>query len=331
MSKPIDPIGVKPTVYDVVSTSQAGKDPGANFSDILTGTLKDRVVTQSLMPNMSGLSGMNAMPGAYTPSALAGMENALLATANTGEMSGAHLMLFMMMMMMQTSDNGGELAPIMQMVAEMLSKSTSSNNKEADLGNAFGTLQSEAENQQRNILQSLDTDPRVRRMVEIALSQVGTREKNADGTYGKGNFTEYGAWYGMDGQPWCAMFVSWSADQAGLLNSAVPKHASTSRGVAMYKEKGLYAPQKSGYVPREGDAIYFSTPSTGKMQHVGLVVAYDHANKKVYTVEGNTGNAVRIRHYDADNPRIDGYGRNGGTSFGVIPKNSTSGSGATTV
>jgi len=329
MSKPIDPIGINPTVYDVVNTSQKGKDPGASFSDVLTGTLKDRV-TQSFIPNMSGISGMSAMPGAYTPSALAGMENALLATANTGEMSGAHLMLFMMMMMMQTSDNGGELAPIMQMVAEMLSKTTNNTGGDAT-ENLFGPPLGEDANQQKNILQSLDTDPRIRRMVEIALSQVGTREKNADGTYGKGNFTEYGAWYGMDGQPWCAMFVSWSADQAGLLNNTIPKHASTSRGVAMYKERGLYAPQKSGYVPREGDAIYFSTPSTGQMQHVGLVVAYDHANRKVYTVEGNTGNAVRIRHYDADNPRIDGYGRNGGTSFGVIPSRSTSGSGANTV
>ena len=29
------------------------------------------------------------------------------------------------------------------------------------------------------------------------------------------NRTKYGAWYGFDGFPWCAMFVSWVYDKAG--------------------------------------------------------------------------------------------------------------------
>jgi len=168
-------------------------------------------------------------------------------------------------------------------------------------------------------------------MVDIALSKVGTQERNRDGSIGNGNYTEFGAWYGMDGQPWCAMFVSWAADKAGLLNSVVPRHASTSQGVAAYKAKDMYSPRSSGYIPKEGDAIYFQNPSTGRMQHVGIVVAYDPATKRVYTVEGNTSNAVRIRHYDINNTRIHGYGRNGGTSYGRIPGSSTSGSGANTI
>jgi len=126
------------------------------------------------------------------------------------------------------------------------------------------------------------------------------------------------------------MFVSWAADQAGILNNVVPKHASTARGVAAYQESGLYAPRQSNYQPREGDAIYFQS-SSGRIRHVGIVVAFDPATNKVYTVEGNTDNAVRIRHYDLNNPSIHGYGRNGGTDFGKIPASSSSGSGANTV
>src|SRR3712207_8950822 len=38
--------------------------------------------------------------------------------------------------------------------------------------------------------------------------------------------SKYGAWYGLDGNSWCAMFVSWCANEAGILNRTVPKYAS---------------------------------------------------------------------------------------------------------
>jgi len=247
----------------------------------------------------------------------------MLAVAEQGEMSGAHLMLFMLIMMMQTGDSGSELAPIMQMMAQMLSQTTKTDNDALYLQSNMPV--------QNNMLDPANTDPSIRRMVEIALSQVGTRERNADGSFGSGNYTEYGAWYGMDGQPWCAMFVSWSADQAGLLNSVVPRHASCTMGVSAYSDRGLYSPRGSDYLPREGDAIYFRNPSSGQIKHVGIVVAYDPQTQRVYTVEGNSSNAVRVRHYSISDPRIHGYGRNGGTSNGVIPGGSTAGSGANTI
>ena len=324
MSKPIDPIGVNPTAYDYINAAQAGQSSGSEISNVLNGAIEEQI-RQSLMPNMGGLGGPGAIPGVYMPSSTAGMENALLATAENGEMSGAHLMLFMMIMMMQTSDSGGELAPIIQMVMQKLSESGGNTS-----GDIINPLSIPLGTKQNDVLDSLDTDPKIRRMVDIALSQVGTREKNKDGSYGSGNYTDYGAWYGMDGQPWCAMFVSWAADQAGILNTSVPKHASTAKGVSAYKEKGLYAPQNTDYIPKEGDAIYFSS-SAGRIKHVGIVIAYDPASNKVYTVEGNTNNAVRIRHYDINDSRIHGYGKNGGTSYGTIPGSSTSGVGANTV
>jgi len=274
--------------------------------------------TNAMLGGMGGLGGINALNGAFMPSISSGMENTLISTAESGQMSGAQLMLFIMMMMMQSSDGSSDMTPILQMMAGMLSKFS-------------GDVATSRPNNMIMPVPQEESSNDIKRMVDIALEQVGYRERNSDGSFGNGNRTKFGAWYGMDGQPWCAMFVSWAADQAGIINDVVPKHASTNAGANAYRERGLYAPQESGYIPREGDAIYFYSPSKGRIGHVGIVVAYDPETRRVYTVEGNTDNAVRIRHYDINNPRIDGYGKNGGTSYGTIPTTSSSGTGANTV
>jgi hypothetical protein len=339
--------GVNATQYVNNTENQSGassaQGTGNDFSNVLSDALKEQAL-QSVMQQMgsttSGLGGTNAMlgglgglggtntmigglggPGALMPSISSGMENTLISAAETGEMSGAQLMLFMMIMMMQSGSSGGggsDMMPMMQMLAGLLTQF----NSDAAAGRPnnmlmLGAMQDEGE--QSNL----------RRMIDAALSQVGYQERNKDGSIGSGNMTKFGAWYGMNGQPWCAMFVSWAADQAGILHNVVPKHASTSMGVAAYQERGLYAPRSSGYQPREGDAIYFQREN-GQIRHVGIVVAFDPQTQRVYTVEGNTNNSVRIRNYDLNSQSIHGFGRNGGTSFGRIPNQSTSGIGADT-
>jgi len=288
---------------------------GISGAGTMPGGLGSLGGTNAMLGGIGGLGGTNAMLG--MPSISSGMENTLISTAESGEMSGAQLMLFLMIMMMGNSEGGGDMSFIMQMMASMLSGfsddvAANRPNPMAMLGDMQG-----------------DAPSNVKRMVDAALEKIGYQERNRDGSTGNGNFTKFGAWYGMDGQPWCAMFVSWAADQAGLLHDVVPKHASCARGVAAYQEKGMYATRGSGYTPREGDAIYF-TNSSGRISHVGIVVAFDPATNRIYTVEGNTNNAVRIRHYDATNPRIHGFGQNGGTSFGRVPTSSSSGIGANT-
>jgi hypothetical protein len=312
----IDQIDVNQTAYNLANKVKAGEGSGTEFANVLSDAMKEQAM-QSVMAGMGGLGATDSIMGGYFPQMMAGIESAIVTASEPGDLSGVQLMLFMMLMMMQTNDGGGDLMPILQMVTQMVAPPQQSGNETAG--------------SQNDMMKTWNTEPDVRRMVDIALSQVGTRERNSDGSYGSGNFTEYGAWYGLDGQPWCAMFVSWAADRAGVLNDVVPRHASTARGVSAYQEKGLYAPRGSGYIPREGDAIYFHNPATGRVNHVGIVVAFDHTNQRVYTVEGNTDNAVRIRHYEFNNPRIHGYGRNGGTGFGTIPAISSAGSGANTM
>jgi len=327
-------------------SNQTGQGQGTDFSNVLIDSINEQIMqslmnqlnggtnsmfdglgglgggTNVMLGGMGGFGGINALTGSFMPSITSGMENTLISSAESGQMSGAQLMLFMMIMMMQSSDNSGDMMPIMQMMVGMLSKYSG----DVATGRPNNMIMPIQQQQQQE-----EPSGDIKRMVDIALEQVGYRERNADGSFGNGNRTKFGAWYGMDGQPWCAMFVSWAADQAGIINDVVPKHASTNAGANAYRERGLYAPQDSGYIPREGDAIYFYSQSKGRIGHVGIVVAYDPETRRVYTVEGNTDNAVRIRHYDIDNPRIDGYGRNGGTSFGTVPNTSSSGTGANTI
>ena len=155
---------------------------------------------------------------------------------------------------------------------------------------------------------------------QYELSQ-GFKENNAD------NMTPYGEWYGLDGQPWCAMFVSYCAQKAGLLDNLVPRFASVNSGIKWYKEHNRYKSIDSEYEPKAGDIIFFE--SNGQ-KHTGIVTAFDSEKNMVYTIEGNSDNAVANRKYSLNNSKIIGYGFNGGMDNGIIPENASSGSSTTT-
>ncbi len=48
------------------------------------------------------------------------------------------------------------------------------------------------------------------KIISVAENEIGYEEKPPNS-----NKTKYGKWFGLDGQPWCAMFVSWCYDKAG--------------------------------------------------------------------------------------------------------------------
>ena len=119
----------------------------------------------------------------------------------------------------------------------------------------------------------------IEKFVKVAESQVGYKE-------GKNNATKYGIWYGMPNQPWCAMFVSWCANKAGILNTLVPKYAACSVGYNWFKNKGLIVSKpKAGYVG-------FLMNSKGNPEHTFIVKSV--SGNKIITIEGNLDNAVRI-------------------------------------
>lgn len=147
-------------------------------------------------------------------------------------------------------------------------------------------------------------------IINVALSQVGYREGNYSGDTGGendgyyNNYTETNYWYhnyvssdmpiGGSYAPWCATFVSWCAEMAGIPSSIIGRSTCASRhsygfDVVFYAGGStLYSSSDNdsrfmgyNYTPKKGDLFF-----TRSWSHVGLVVGVDGAY--VITVEGNT-------------------------------------------
>ena len=137
------------------------------------------------------------------------------------------------------------------------------------------------------------TRPGNPQLVELAKGQVG----NVGGA-------PYWSWYGFDSRvAWCACFVSWCYGQAGL--SEPHFAACQSQGVPWFTSHGQWGAR--GYENiAPGDAIFFYWDLDGSADHVGLVIGTD--GNRVYTVEGNSGDACKIKSYPLDYACIKGYG-----------------------
>lgn len=116
----------------------------------------------------------------------------------------------------------------------------------------------------------------------------------------------YWSWYGWDSRvEWCACFVSWCANQDGVLNTKIPKFALCSDGVDWFAKRGQWA-KRGDTIPVAGDIIFFSWNSNSKIDHVGIVVGSDGSN--VYTIEGNNRDKCRAISYPLNSSVIYGYG-----------------------
>ena len=130
-------------------------------------------------------------------------------------------------------------------------------------------------------------------LIELAKRQVG----NVGGY-------PYWSWYGFNSRvEWCACFVSWCYNQAG---KSEPRFAGCEwEGVPWFQSRGQWGAR--GYENlAPGDAIFFDWDLDGTADHVGLVIGTD--GSRVYTVEGNSGDACKIKSYDLNYQCIKGYG-----------------------
>ncbi|MFB2022271.1 CHAP domain-containing protein [Pseudoflavonifractor sp. P01025] len=137
------------------------------------------------------------------------------------------------------------------------------------------------------------TRPGNQAVVDIAKSQVG----NVGGP-------PYWSWYGFTSRvEWCACFVSWCYGQMGL---SEPRFAACqSQGIPWFQSHGQWGAR--GYENiAPGDAIFFDWDLDGSADHVGIVVGTD--GSRVYTVEGNSGDACKIKSYSLTYECIKGYG-----------------------
>lgn len=113
----------------------------------------------------------------------------------------------------------------------------------------------------------------------LATSTLGYKESPAGS-----NRNKFGAWYSVNGQPWCACWVSWVFYHAGLpLPATTPKgFCYCPYGVNWFKKQNRFYQN-----PQVGDVIFFDFQKDGISDHVGIVEKVN-SDGTVTTIEGNT-------------------------------------------
>ncbi len=186
------------------------------------------------------------------------------------------------------------------------------------------------------------TGDQARDVVAIAASQMGYVEADSssgqDGeTGGSGNYTEYGAFTGVNAAAWCASFCSWCIYTAEVTDNRgtetymarngyywaecyVPYWSNFLYDNGRYRFADYYisswAPSQAKYVPQPGDLIFFAAGYEPLDEgHIGLVAYSD--GTYVYTLEGNTssqegveseGGGAFFKKYALSSSAICGYG-----------------------
>ena len=126
-------------------------------------------------------------------------------------------------------------------------------------------------------------DPTARNFVDIANREY----ENFNYPEDRGGW-KYRSWSssltGVDGD-WCAMFTSWVANEAGLIDASIVPHSAAVRVKrAWFQERGQFHLMGSGIDPEPGDLMFFHPWS-----HINIVVDVDLEARTVTTVGGNEG------------------------------------------
>lgn len=152
----------------------------------------------------------------------------------------------------------------------------------------------------------------IEKLIATAKAEIGYKETG-------NNITKYSAFFDKEhpdfyntkkqGAAWCDIFVDYCfvsafGEEQAFDMLCQPKKsagAGCKFSAQYYKKAGRFFDK-----PEAGDQIFFYVG--GEINHTGIVVGVD--DKKVYTVEGNSGNAVKAHSYNKDgNKKIAGYGR----------------------
>ena len=116
----------------------------------------------------------------------------------------------------------------------------------------------------------------------------------------------YRSWYGGGNwDAWCAIFVTWCADQCGYIDAGIcPMIGSVNGQLNHFIANNQWA---SGRItPSAGMYIFFDYDVNGSGDHVGLVESCDGTT--IYCIEGNYNNGVYRTSYPVGYYSIMGYG-----------------------
>lgn len=133
-------------------------------------------------------------------------------------------------------------------------------------------------------------------VIKVARQEVGYIES-------KGNKTKFGEWFGLNGVPWCGIFVSWCYAMGG---KKLP-NIGFKRGFAGCQTAAEYFKTNNMIVkaPAAGDIVIYDWQGDGRYDHAGIFLKHNE-NNTFAAIEGNTSTTnqsnggcvmVRTRHY----------------------------------
>jgi hypothetical protein len=120
------------------------------------------------------------------------------------------------------------------------------------------------------------------RVLAKAQSELGYRESPV-------NRTKFGAWYGLDGNPWCAMFCTWAAemcDSDSFVRGSRYAYCPFVVADARQFKNGLWVVAARDVKP--GHLVLFDWDNDGTADHIGFASGVVTTGGSVPTVEGNT-------------------------------------------
>ena len=119
------------------------------------------------------------------------------------------------------------------------------------------------------------------KVLEIARNEIGYSESPSGS-----NRTKYGKEYGMDGNPWCAMFVWWVFKHAGYSELFFGgKKSAYCPTIADYYISKKQTVSKSKGQP--GDIVFFDWNQNNSSDHIGIIEA-KNSDGSYTCIEGNT-------------------------------------------
>ena len=116
-------------------------------------------------------------------------------------------------------------------------------------------------------------------ILRVARGELGYKEAPSGS-----NRTKYGAWFGLNGQPWCMMFIQWVFASEGAAALLPTRTASCGAFMRAAQAAGRWV--TGGYQP--GDVVIYDFPGNNvKTDHCGIVEQL--AGGGIMAIEGNTG------------------------------------------
>jgi hypothetical protein len=148
-----------------------------------------------------------------------------------------------------------------------------------------------------------------------ALKYIGVSESPRNS-----NRTQFGKWFGVDGVPWCNIFVSYC-----FKNAADKVIGKGGRGAGIYANGCTYVPTTEAWLRATGQWIGRAAPEPGDIaifnwdggvaDHIGIVEKY-LGNGTFLCIEGNTAvgddsNGGQVMRRERRITQVDGFGRIG--------------------